>query len=88
MTAVLVKEILGSATAPASPKSRAPGALPQGLHQGLRRAVAAWQERRQRRLAVRELSRIDPRLLADVGIEPGEIGGVVDRLLQGSRRPV
>lgn len=46
---------------------------------------ARLRSRRERRAAIRELSRLDDRLLRDIGIEPGRIGDMVDAALSQRR---
>ena len=41
--------------------------------------IRAW---RMRRAAIRELSALDDRVLRDIGIEPGQVGDVVDAVLK------
>ncbi len=64
-----------------------PGAAAQAiLRLGLAplRRLRAW---RKRRLAIRELERLDDHLLADIGLDRGQIRFVIDGLAGAPARP-
>ncbi len=64
-----------------------PGAAAQALlRAGLEplRRLRTW---RKRRLAIRELERLDAHLLADIGLDRGQIRFVVDCMTEAPGRP-
>ncbi len=67
-----------------APTSGAPaGAMRRAILGALRR-LRAW---RCRRLAIRELERLDEHLLADIGLDRGQIRFVIDGLAGAPARP-
>ncbi len=64
-----------------------PGAVAQAL---LRAGLAALRRLgiwRKRRLAIRELERLNEHLLADIGLDRGQIRFVVDGMTEAPARP-
>lgn len=57
-------------------------AVAASVRSGIGSAARALWQRRQRRAAIAELSRLDDRLLADIGIERGQIPSVVEGMLE------
>jgi uncharacterized protein YjiS (DUF1127 family) len=54
-------------------------AAPTSQHTGwLARLWAGWKRRRAQRLALLDLSRMEPRLLRDMGIEPLDVINALD----------
>ena len=64
---------------------RAAGAAFTRIERTVVHALNGLRDARDRRQMVRELRRLSPALLADIGIEPGEIEQVVDVRLAGRR---
>lgn len=60
--------------------------LGRGLWRGLRAVVGAYAGWRSRRLTIQALSRLDDRMLRDVGIDPGSIEAVAAELVNQPRR--
>lgn len=83
MTAHLAKEFL---TQPAI-RGRSLAGRHRRFAAWLTASIRGWREARRRRLAIRELSRFDRRILDDIGVAPGELDVVIDRLLRGPRPP-
>ena len=48
---------------------------------GLRSTAAAWQCRRRRRAALRELESLDDHILHDIGIHRSELGSLVAEVI-------
>ncbi len=65
-------------------RHRGPGAssIAVSAMQWLSRAVAAYGERRKRRIAIRELRRWSDHMLADIGLTRSTIPAAVDGLMQ------
>src|SRR5690606_1117652 len=59
-------------------------AKPPSDRAGLLTRISSW---RRRQAAMRELALFAHRLLRDIGIEPGQIGDVVDAMLSRRRHP-
>jgi uncharacterized protein YjiS (DUF1127 family) len=59
----------------------------RNLWRGLRAVARAYAGWRSRRLTIQALSRLDDRMLRDVGIDPGSIEAVATELTQRRRRP-
>ena len=68
----------------AAPTSGAPAAAMRRAIPGALRRLRAW---RCRRLAIRELERLDEHLLADIGLDRGRIRYVVEGLTGAPARP-
>ena len=60
--------------------------LGRNLWRGLRAAARAYAGWRSRRLTIQALSRLDDRMLRDVGIDPGSIEAVAAELAERPRR--
>ena len=58
----------------------------RGLWRGLRTAGRTYTGWRSRRLTIQALSRLDDRMLRDVGIDPGSIDAVAAELIERPRR--
>ena len=74
------------AAAVARPLATSGAAAQALLRAGLEplRRLGTW---RKRRLAIRELERLDAHLLADIGLDRGQIRFVVDGLTEAPARP-
>ena len=66
-----------------APTSGAPAASMQRAILGALRRLRAW---RKHRLAIRELERLDAHLLADIGLDRGQIRYVVEGLTDAPAR--
>ena len=62
------------------------GALPQSILRTVLEPLRWFRTWRDRGLAVRDLERLDDRLLADIGLDRGQIRFVIDGLAAAPRR--
>ncbi len=61
-------------------------ALPQSILRMVLESLRRFRTWRDRRLAVRDLERLDDRLLADIGLDRGQIRFMIDGLAAAPRR--
>ncbi len=62
------------------------GALPQSILYWVLESLRRFRTWRNRRLAIRDLERLDDRMLADIGIDRGQIRFVIAGLAAAPRR--
>ena len=60
--------------------------LGRGLWRGLRAAARTYTDWRSRRLTIQALSKLDDRMLRDIGVDPGSIEAIATELVELPRQ--